>query len=569
MTPPPPPSIRTALSGRVAGAVRAVLALALLWIYGFGVATYPLKWEEPRRALVAIEMIARGDYIVPHLLGEPYRNKPPLHNWLIVLAAGNDAARIVPLTVRLPSLLATLGTAVLLFVLGRGRGGSSPPFATLLFLTAATTIQFGRAGETDMLFTFLLAAAFAAYELGRRRRSPSLQWIVSQAMVGLAVLAKGIAPLYFYPPLLFLSLRRREEFPFSRRAFALGAGVLAILVAAWIVPFALESSLPALTRQAGSELAERTPLRETAPGANRQPPYPIMLILMAAPWSPLLLALLVPRVRRLTRDALAEPYVVLAIAILAWGALLFAVVPRARPRYLLPVLPFAAVMAAAVLSALSTPAAANTAAPSAANAARRPLLARNTAWCFLAGLFYLFVVVAGRTVLAATPSGPRLALAVAAAAAGTLVIVAGAWASRRADPLAVWLLALGLLYGVCYTGFWERRDADRRMRAVRAAQMLAAAAPPDATPVVCRNDFDRQVAYALAHARGRPLTVEVPAGAYVFVARETDPAPAGAERVAFGHGVAAYRVPAAPSAVAPSAVGLSPAGLSPAAPVGP
>ena len=61
-----------------------VLALAFVWVYGYGIASYPLKWEEPRRCLVAQEMIESGDYVAPRLLGRPYYNKPPMQAWLIV-----------------------------------------------------------------------------------------------------------------------------------------------------------------------------------------------------------------------------------------------------------------------------------------------------------------------------------------------------------------------------------------------------------------------------------------------------------------------------------------------------
>ncbi len=528
-------------SGRAWIGAIAVLLLALAWIYGYGIAAYPLKWEEPRRALVAFEMVERQDYIVPHLLGEPYRNKPPLHNWLIALGAGFDSDRIVPFTVRLPSLLAVFGTALLLFALGSGPRHARHPLPALLFLTTAAVIQFGRAGETDMLFTFFLMAAFAAFELGRRRSSPSLQWVASQAAVGLAVLAKGIAPLYFYPPILFLVWRRRADFPCSARAFVLGALVLLLIIATWIVPFALESSLPALTRQAGAEIAERTPLHQPAPGANKQPPYPVMLLLAGSPWSLVLLALVLPRARRAAAGLRAEPYLVLAIAVVVWGIIAFAVVPRARPRYLLPVLPLAAVIAAFVLGAFGARSAASSA------DIRRPVLAGGTAWSALAGVFFLFVLVSGPTALTATPPPARLALTIATAAVGSLVMIAAAWTSRRANPLAVWILALGLLYGVIFTGFWERRDADKGTRALRAAEVLAAAVPDETIPLVCHKDFDRRVVYALAHRLGRPLTVAVPAGEYLFVARDGDQPPPAAERVALGHGVAAYRV-AAPGA---------------------
>jgi hypothetical protein len=41
-----------------------LMGLILLWIYGYRIAANPLTWEEPRRCLVALEMIYRGDYIV-------------------------------------------------------------------------------------------------------------------------------------------------------------------------------------------------------------------------------------------------------------------------------------------------------------------------------------------------------------------------------------------------------------------------------------------------------------------------------------------------------------------------
>jgi 4-amino-4-deoxy-L-arabinose transferase-like glycosyltransferase len=36
-------------------------------------------------ALVAEEMIHRGDFAVPRLLGEPDASEPPLQSWLVVL----------------------------------------------------------------------------------------------------------------------------------------------------------------------------------------------------------------------------------------------------------------------------------------------------------------------------------------------------------------------------------------------------------------------------------------------------------------------------------------------------
>src|SRR2546428_13485046 len=57
--------------------------------------------DEGRYAEIAREMVASGDYVVPHLFSIPYLEKPPLLYWLTALsfrALGENeiAARLVP-----------------------------------------------------------------------------------------------------------------------------------------------------------------------------------------------------------------------------------------------------------------------------------------------------------------------------------------------------------------------------------------------------------------------------------------------------------------------------------------
>ncbi|MEO0338168.1 MAG: hypothetical protein AAF242_03045, partial [Bacteroidota bacterium] len=44
-----------------------------------------LRGEEPRRALVAWEMIQSGNYWQPRIQDWPYYNKPPIFNWMLAL----------------------------------------------------------------------------------------------------------------------------------------------------------------------------------------------------------------------------------------------------------------------------------------------------------------------------------------------------------------------------------------------------------------------------------------------------------------------------------------------------
>jgi 4-amino-4-deoxy-L-arabinose transferase-like glycosyltransferase len=155
-------------------------------------------------------MIHRADYVVPRLLGEPYLNKPPMQSWLIVLLAGGEARRVGPLSVRLPTVLAVAGIAVLLFRLGISSACGPRALPALVFLTFGMLPQYGRPGEMDLVFTLWVAAALAAFEVGRRRGAPAWQWVVSQALVGAGILTKGFASLFFHPPVLVATWRRRS-----------------------------------------------------------------------------------------------------------------------------------------------------------------------------------------------------------------------------------------------------------------------------------------------------------------------------------------------------------------------
>jgi 4-amino-4-deoxy-L-arabinose transferase-like glycosyltransferase len=330
-----------------------VLALALAFTYLRGASSDPLRWEEPRRALVAMEMIHRGDWVVPRLLGEPYLNKPPLQSWLIAAFALGDARRIGPLAVRLPSLLAVAAIALVLWRLGLSRDSGPHALPALVFLTFGIVAQYGRPGEIDLAFAFWTTAALAAFEWGRRRSSPAVEWVLSQALAGAGVLTKGLAPVFVHPPMLLAAWRERRSHPPRAAAIAVGLAVLAAVVAVWIVPYAVAGPLPALRDRLQAEVAQRTVAAGPADALVHLARYPLVLAGAALPWSIALLALVRPRTRAAMRAAwrgvLTDGYLALAAAVVSWGVLVFLFVPGTLPRYLIPVLPFAAALVAALL----------------------------------------------------------------------------------------------------------------------------------------------------------------------------------------------------------------------------
>ena len=101
--------------------VPAVLLLATV-LLGLGAASIPLfDPDEARFARTSLEMQRSGDPVVPTFEGQPRLIKPPLLHWIqsslfSVFGTGEWV-------VRLPSILATLGTLLLTGVVARRRFG--------------------------------------------------------------------------------------------------------------------------------------------------------------------------------------------------------------------------------------------------------------------------------------------------------------------------------------------------------------------------------------------------------------------------------------------------------------
>jgi 4-amino-4-deoxy-L-arabinose transferase-like glycosyltransferase len=508
----------------------AALALALAFVYLRGIASDPLRWEEPRRALVAVEMIHRADYVVPRLLGEPYLNKPPMQSWLIVLLAGGEARRVGPLSVRLPTVLAVAGIALLLFRLGISASGPPHALPALVFLTFGILPQYGRPGEMDLVFTFWVAAALAAFELGRRNRSVAWQWVLSQGLVAAGVLTKGLAPLFFHPPALLTAWRLRlRKQPV---AFAAGLVVMLTLVAAWVVPYARSGPVQALGERLSSEVAQRTTEGGLAGGLRHLARYPLVLLGAAAPWSLLLLPLATHRGRAGVRGLLDDAWLGLCGAVVAWGVLVFAVVPGTLPRYLIPVLPAAAPLAAAALARLDRPS---------------PLA---WPWPALAAAWALGLLLAARGLQADIPA-PRAAWLIGALVGlGLLVVAAAREVARRFGAATAALLAAGLLYGLVYAGIVEARAAHRRESLVAAAESLAPRVRPQ-VPVVVAEGTDRRFTWPLAHRLDRLLVERPSEPPYDLVGPAGTPVPARSRLVAESGGFALWRVRAARPGEAP------------------
>jgi len=173
----------------------ALVCLLFTVLYLMPLGVRPLSApDEFRYAEVPWEMLQSGDWVVPRIAGEVYFEKPVLGYWLTALSMKTfgDGA----FAVRLPSALATLGTALLLGLLLSRYGGDrrAGPLAAAALLTSFLPVALGVTALLDASFSLFLTAVmiffFLALEAETRTRADG--WFAAAgAAIGLAFLTKG------------------------------------------------------------------------------------------------------------------------------------------------------------------------------------------------------------------------------------------------------------------------------------------------------------------------------------------------------------------------------------------
>lgn len=171
------------------------LALVLGGIGSFGI----LDNNEGLYAEIPREMLASGDWrqwVIPHLNGLPYMEKPPLLYWLTALSfalfgESEWSARLVP-------ALSSLSCVGMLLWFGKATGHRmAGRLAALMFVSGLGVTAMSHVLMFDMLLTALLTAALMfAYRSVSEGKPALLRW--SYAFLAGAVLAKGFVALVLF-----------------------------------------------------------------------------------------------------------------------------------------------------------------------------------------------------------------------------------------------------------------------------------------------------------------------------------------------------------------------------------
>lgn len=181
--------------------VFALVALGLIsFFYGLG-AVGLIGPDESRYAEVARGMIEREDWVIPHLRGEAWLDKPPLYYW----AAASSMLFLgeTETAVRLPAAMAAMTTCWALAFFGTRLFAFAAGVRSAIVLAASLgMVLYGRAAIMDSLLTLALTVGLGAYAIYATVR-PSLYWLViAFTAFGAAVLTKG--PIGIVLPVLVI-----------------------------------------------------------------------------------------------------------------------------------------------------------------------------------------------------------------------------------------------------------------------------------------------------------------------------------------------------------------------------
>jgi 4-amino-4-deoxy-L-arabinose transferase-like glycosyltransferase len=204
---------------------------AVLLFFDFGARVYTTN-DETRFPLMARDILRHGHWIQPEINGAPMLNKPPLHAWLIAIAAW-PAGAVTPRSAQLPSLLAALCLVGVTYWLGaRLFSHGTGVAAGLISVTTAGVFSLARSPVPDMVLSLAVALAIVAFVMAGFEGRPRAM-LAFYVLIAVAFWVKGPAGFLALGVALVYELIVYGWTGPRRLVSPIGFGVLGVSIAVW------------------------------------------------------------------------------------------------------------------------------------------------------------------------------------------------------------------------------------------------------------------------------------------------------------------------------------------------
>jgi 4-amino-4-deoxy-L-arabinose transferase-like glycosyltransferase len=231
---------------KLASPIAALILIFLLWIMPGLIGRDPWKADEPYTVGIVSHIIQTGDWIVPHVAGEPFLEKPPL---FFLVAAGFGRMLSPPLSLhdasRLASAVFILLTVLFLALAARELFGAESGVTAALLLIGCVHLQ-ATAHKLITDIGLIAGLSMALYGFARSGLRPVAGgfWIGTGTGIGFlskGLLAPGIVGVVAVALPALFPLWRRKNY-----VHALAIGIAASLPWLLIWPLALYQRSPSL-----------------------------------------------------------------------------------------------------------------------------------------------------------------------------------------------------------------------------------------------------------------------------------------------------------------------------------
>lgn len=313
--------------------------ILLIFAFFYQLGIYPLFLEEPRRGLIALEMIFQDNLWVPTQTGDLYFRKPPVYNWLLI-ASYKIFGGYTEFATRFFSVFSHLLLSCVTFLFARKYLGqlAAVLIGMSLLVAADILVYFSTLGEIDLFYALVTAIPiFATYYYGEKGKHWKL-FIVVYFFTALGFLTKGLTSLPYTAITLLVYFIHKKQFKHLLRIphFA-GIGLFAVIVGGYFYLYSQYQDVSEWWTTLFSESADKATSGGLAEWFGHLFSFPLDTIKNILP-AGLLIPLLFTKgvIKKLKENQLVWYCVLVVVS----NFLIYWLSTEARSRYIYPLFPF-------------------------------------------------------------------------------------------------------------------------------------------------------------------------------------------------------------------------------------
>ncbi|MBO4647791.1 MAG: glycosyltransferase family 39 protein [Lentisphaeria bacterium] len=305
-----------------------------------------LRGSEGRWAEVVREMFLTGDFLHPTINFEPYFDKPLFSYWAISAFTAVTGGVVTELLIRLPSAVAGLVSLwATRLIARRFADRNTELWSSWILLTVYSFAFWGRLGEADML-NLAFGTLAAGWYVIKRDKTDLVSYLVFGLLCAVGGQTKGLSSVAVPALAVLIDLVLNRTWK-KHLNWKLLVAVL-ISVGIYLTPFLL-AALKKDYSDNGLALVFQENIQRyfnSLDHKQRFYAYFIHLPQLFLPWTPFLLLALICAAARWKRLGPDDRWLLLSIAAIF---LIFSLSDSKRVYYILPILPFCAVLTARFL----------------------------------------------------------------------------------------------------------------------------------------------------------------------------------------------------------------------------